>query len=396
MKVLYLDCSAGISGDMFAGAMLGVLDDPDVLLRELKRLKLPRFKVAITAVDKCGTAATHVNVVTEPETHHRHLADIHGIIDRSDLSPSIKARAKDIFLHLGKAEADAHAVDLEAVHFHEVGAVDSIVDIVAAAILIEHVKPDHVICSPIAVGRGTVRFCHGETELPVPAVRSLLASSPMYVRNVAKELTTPTGAAIVAHLANEFNDMPNGHCVATGTGAGTRDLDFPNILVASLLDVDDTEEVLTKLETNIDDMSPELYEYVVERLMDAGAVEAYVQPCIMKKGRIGALLTVLCGDHAREDLIERIFDETSTFGIRVDQCSRVCLERHTETVTTKMGPIRIKVGTYQGKVRTRSPEYEDCRSIAEASGTPLTAVYHTAIASDLENCDAVAKGRRQL
>lgn len=396
MKVLYLDCSAGISGDMFAGAMLGILDDPAVLFNELQRLNLPRFKIATTAVKKCGIAATHFNVITEEETHHRHLADIRAIIDGSDLSPGVKARANDIFLHLGKAEADAHSVDLEDVHFHEVGAVDSIVDIVSAAILIERVRPDYVICSPIAVGRGTVRFSHGETELPVPAVRTLLASVPMHVRNVAKELTTPTGAAIVAHLADEFSDRPDGHCFTTGTGAGTRDLDFPNVLVGSLIDVDDTEAVLTELETNIDDMSPETYEYVVARLMDAGAIEAYVQPCVMKKGRIGAVLTVLCRNHARERLIERIFDETSTFGIRVNQCSRVCLERHTETVTTETGPIRIKVGTYQGKVRTRSPEYEDCRAIAEESGTPLAAVYHTAIASDHQNCDSMREDREQV
>ena len=379
MKTLYLDCKAGVSGDMFAASLIDLMDLPaDFLASELKKLNLDGFQTKISKVDKMGVSATRFEVSTKLEKHHRHLSDIEKIIESSQLSYDVKELSYRIFRKLGKAEAKVHDTDISKIHFHEVGAIDSIVDIVSAAILFEKLKIDHVVCSPVSVGRGSITFTHGTTDLPVPAVRELLNGKPMDIKNIPKELTTPTGAAIIATLVDEFTEMPDGNIISKGAGAGTRNLTIPNVLESILLETDLNRDSLTVLETNIDDMNPELFEYVISQLIKKGAVEAYVQPCVMKKGRIGAILKVICADSEKENLIEAIFDETSTFGIRVNKCSRVVLKRHFEKVELEFGPINIKVGSYKGKVRSRSPEYEDCKRIAEENDIPLKDVYDAA------------------
>ena len=374
MTELYLYCSAGISGDMFAGALLDLSVPSAYLLTELKELNLRNFRINIHRVKKKGITATKFDVITKPEHHHRHLSDINKIIDESALSKSVKALSKKIFLNLGKAEAEVHKVPLNQVHFHEVGAIDSIVDIVAAAILLDKINPSKVYCSNIAEGHGKITFSHGITDLPVPAVRILLKDAPLTIRDVNKEMITPTGAAIVKTIVDEFIDESHFTAQKKGFGAGTRDMDFPNVLEARLGKAEMPKLLL--LETNIDDMNPELCPYIIDQLIKQGAREAFVKPIIMKKARPGMLLSVICEPGKKDRLIEIIFRETTTFGIRVNNLHRVILDREFQKVKTPLGMVTIKIGRFKNKVMAVKLEYEECRKIAEQKKMPLKEVYH--------------------
>ena len=374
MADLYLNCTAGIAGDMFAGALLDSGIAPGYLLKELKKLRLANFGIKIHKVKKKGILATKFDVITKPEHHHRHLSDINAMIDASALKLSVKSLAKKIFLNLGKAEAEVHKVPLNQVHFHEVGAIDSIVDIVAAAILLDKLKPTKVYCSSIAEGHGKITFSHGITELPVPAVRILLKDAPLTIRDVNKEMITPTGAAIVKTIVDEFIDESHFSADKKGFGAGTREMDFPNVLEARLGKANMPKLLL--LETNIDDMNPELCPYIIDQLIKSGAREAFVKPIIMKKARPGMLLSVICDPGKKDSLIEIIFRETTTFGVRVNNLHRVILDREFQKVKTPLGNITIKIGKFKNKVTAVKLEYEECRKIAEQKKMPLKEVYH--------------------
>ncbi len=374
-KTLYFNITSGISGDMVVGALLDLTGDSDHFLSELKKLGLQGFSITIKKASKKGISATKFDVQCKKENQHRHISDIFRIIDGSKLNSRVKKLSKDIFLTLGKAEAAVHGIALEEVHFHEVGAVDSIIDIVGAAILIDKIRAEHICCNQAVFGRGRINFSHGTTTLPVPAVKEILRGIPYAQLNINHELTTPTGAAIIKTLCEEFREAEL--CNARkGFGAGTRDLIIPNVLEAQLGEMMQEKNVL--LQTNIDDMNPELFPYVIDQLMKTGAIDAFIQPIIMKKNRIGGLLSVLCKEEDREKMVELIFAETTTFGIRVSDIGKERLEREFKKVRTRHGIVDVKIGKWKGKVMSAKPEYECCKKIAIKKKVPLKEVYEEA------------------
>ena len=374
MRTLYFNCSAGISGDMTAGALLNFVNEKK-FRSELSKLNLGGYKLKIRKVRKKGIRALKFGVIAKRETEGRNLREILGIIDGSPIKKGAKELARKIFLNLAKAEAKAHKTGINELHFHEVGAIDSIVDIVGAAILLNMLKPDKIYCGRISVGRGKIRSAHGIMKQPAPAVKELLKNVPMEVLNVKEELVTPTGAAIITTIADEFEDdfEPEGK---KGYGAGTWELPFPNVLEVTMGNEKGAKnEKALVLETNIDDMNPQFYEYAIGKLIERGAKDAFIQPVIMKKSRIGTLLTVICDKRTKERMIETIFDETTTFGIRISEVSRVVLERKMGKVKTRFGKISVKIGSWKGKVKTISSEYEECKKAAIGKKVPLRRVY---------------------
>jgi uncharacterized protein (TIGR00299 family) protein len=381
MKTLYFNCRMGIAGDMVAGALLDLCGESKFLVDELKKLELDNYKIEVKKVDKKGVKATKFDVIIGHEHSHRHLSDINEIIDHSKLSESVKELAKKIFLNLAEAEAKVHGTTTEEVHFHEVGAIDAIIDIVSAAILLDKIAIKDIYSSSISVGRGTVECEHGTMSVPVPAVKELLKDIPTVATRIEKELATPTGAAIIKTIAKGFVDNPKMKARRKGYGAGTRELDVPNVLevvegeMEAMKKPGKGEEELVTLDTNIDDMNPQFYSYIIERLVKEGANEAFIQPVIMKKGRIGTLLTVICKKELQDKIIDIIFSETTTFGIRINRLDRVALEREIKQISTKYGPVNVKIGKYKDKVMSVSPEYEDCRKIAGQKKVPIKKVY---------------------
>jgi uncharacterized protein (TIGR00299 family) protein len=267
---------------------------------------------------------------------------------------------------------------LNKIHFHEVGAIDSIIDIVSTAILINKLKPERIYASGISLGHGRIKSSHGITSLPVPAVKELLKDLPVTVLNINKELTTPTGAAIIRTIVNDFEDEIDIKIKKRGYGAGKRNLNIPNVLEVIWGEAEMNKEKLVILETNIDDMNPEFYSYVIEKLIKEGAKDAFIQPIIMKKNRIGTLLTVICEEKIKDRIVEKIFNETTTFAIRINKISRIRLEREIKRVKTEYGVINVKIGKYKGEIKTISPEYEDCKKIAEKKNIPIKEIYDRA------------------
>ncbi|MCW1930175.1 MAG: nickel pincer cofactor biosynthesis protein LarC [Candidatus Kerfeldbacteria bacterium] len=391
MKRLLIDARSGISGDMFSGALLGLLDDDAFVIRELKKLKLNEFKIETRWVEKKGVRAKKFDVIlydhhhddhgheqghnhSHSHVHNRNLSDITHIIDGSMLSPAVKNLSKKIFLTLGKAEAKAHAVPLNEVHFHEVGAIDSIVDIVSAAILITKLGITEYAVANLTEGTGAVHIDHGEVTLPVPAVRELLKNVPLSRVRVAKELITPTGAAILKTMKMKFVDSVDMEGTKISYGAGTRDLDFPNVLkVAIAADTHHDRKML--IETHIDDMTPEMIPHIVDALLTRGAIDAFAQPLVMKKNRVGVLLSVLCEAARVDSLVEAIFEETSTFGMRVRPIDRVILKRTMKNLKTPYGSVPIKIGSYNGKRMNAKAESDVAAKIAKDKHIPLKEVY---------------------
>lgn len=368
---------------MFSGALLDVSGKKAFLLRELKKLNLPNYRVTVKSVRKNGIRATKFDVIAGHEHAHRHLSDINAMIDGSALGDDVKSLAKQIFLTLGKAEAKAHNVAIEKVHFHEVGAIDSIVDIVSAAILIKTLDIRSVSYDVLTEGRGTVKIDHGEVELPVPAVRHLLEGFPLTIINVPSEMITPTGAAILLTMQAEHVDATELPAGKKGVGAGTKTFKHPNVLRATLT-AEPAREKKVLIEMNIDDMNPELFPYVIERCMELGAVEANVQSCLMKKNRIGFLLSVLCDESCKQAVVDMLFAETTTFGLRIRPVRRVMLDRAFKTVRTTNGNMKVKVGKRNGKTVTVKVEYEEAKKLARKTGLPLRQIYADTL-SQLEN-----------
>ncbi len=378
MKALYFNCKSGISGDMVVGALLDLGKNEKYLIDELKKLNISGFKVKIKNVLKKNIKSKRFIVETTDQTKERNLSNINEIINRSKLSANTKTLSKNIFLSLAKAEAKVHKISLNKVHFHEVGAIDSIIDIVSASILLNKLKPDKIFSSRISVGSGKIKFSHGITTLPVPAVKELLKNVPLLVLNINKELTTPTGAAIIITIANEFADDIIIDTEKRGFGAGFRDLPIPNVLEVQMGEFKMNNENLIILETNIDDMNPEYYSYIIDKLISEGAEEAFISPVIMKKNRIGTLFTIICKNTIKNKIIEIIFNETTTFGIRLNKLTRIKLEREIRKVKTKYGVITLKIGRYKGITRTISPEFENCKAISKKTGVPIKIIYEEA------------------
>ncbi|HEY2121790.1 MAG TPA: nickel pincer cofactor biosynthesis protein LarC [Candidatus Acidoferrum sp.] len=385
MKLAYFDCFSGISGDMTLGALVDAGVPIDHLRSELKGLEVPGWQISAQKVWKNGMSATHVKVNTEDAQTHRSLTTILGIFDQSKLSAAVKTNAAAIFRKLGEAEASVHDVPLEKIHFHEVGAVDAIVDIVGACVGFAVLGIEKFACSPLNVGGGTAKMAHGVLPVPAPATAKLLLGKPTYSNGVLKELVTPTGAAIVATLCESFGPQPPMSVSAIGYGAGTTDLEGqPNVMRlmigdAAQKDASLSDETIRVLEANLDDMNPQIYGYFLEKALAAGALDVFAIPVQMKKNRPGFLITVLCAPQDETKFQEMLFAETTTLGVRSTVAQRRILPREWVKVSTQFGEVRIKVARVNGHIRQASPEFDDCRKLAAEKNVPLQQVLDEAM-----------------
>jgi uncharacterized protein (TIGR00299 family) protein len=434
MRIAYLDCFSGISGDMFLAALIDAGVSPKLFEETVAALNIgARLKIA--RVNRSGISATKVDVVVNGEkdspresrtrvsdphehshsyehAHHQHhhephphehphgrgLAEIRKIISQAAITDSAKNTAIAIFGKLGQAEAKIHNVPIEEIHFHEVGAADALVDMVCAAVGADALAVDEIICSPLNVGGGTVACSHGTFPVPAPATVELLKGAPVYSSGLQAELVTPTGAAIVATLAKRFSPFPEMKIEKTGYGAGTRD--FPghaNVLritigeAASAANAGEgvratharatqtSHDTISVLEANLDDLNPQVFGYVMDRLLEAGALDVFATPVQMKKNRPGTLLTILAKPEDAAKLAEIVFAETTTLGVRRREEKRQVLARKWNTVATRLGDVRIKIASLNGTVTSYAPEYEDCRRIAAERKIPLKAVMNEAM-----------------
>jgi len=385
-KLAYFDCFSGISGDMVLGALVDAGAPLAAIETELHKLPLTGWTIAAEKVKRGAIQATHVRVGMAETHHHRHLAKILEMIGSAGLAPRVAQRAADIFKRLGEAEAGVHGVPVEKVHFHEVGAVDAIVDIVGACAGFELLGIEEFACSPLNLGGGRVQTAHGMLPVPAPATAALLRGAPAYSSGIEKELVTPTGAAIAATLATRFGPLPAMSVSTIGYGAGSADLaEQPNVLrlfageAAEKPAAAGWAETITVIETNLDDMSPQVYAYFAEKALAEGALDVFATPAQMKKGRPGQLVTLLAPPGAVERLVDLVFRETTTIGVRTYEAQRRTLEREVVAVETRLGTVRMKVSRLNGHVRNAAPEFEDCRKIAEARRVPLKSVLAEAV-----------------
>lgn len=381
MRVLYFDCCAGISGDMVLGALVDAGLNPDSLRAELARLNLTGWNIRITKVMKQSLAATRLQVETTEDHTHRGLSDIVKLIHDSDLDEKIQKLSENAFTRLAEVEAAIHNKSVDEIHFHEVGALDAIIDIVGSMIGIQLLRIDRVFSSPVHVGTGFVKAAHGEIPVPAPATMALLRNVPVYSRGIEAELTTPTGAAILTTLAEEFGPLPRMNVEAIGYGAASRELPIPNVLRVFRGTVEAgayEEDTVQLIETNIDNMNPEFFEFVIERLFAAGALDVWTTPITMKKSRPAVTLSVLVNEMDTGKITDIIFTETTTLGVRVQQIHRQKLQRESIVIGTKYGEIRVKIGRLGNEIKNIAPEYDDCKKAADRLGVPLKDIYEEA------------------
>ncbi len=378
MRTLYFDCFAGASGDMILGALVGAGVDADQLRQQLSLLNVEGFALDFETVDKSGLSCTYACVQTAHEHKHRHLSHITRIINDSALSQSVKDRAIAIFTRLAEAEARVHNEPVEKVHFHEVGALDAIVDVVGAAICFDLLKIERFISSPLHVGSGMIEMAHGRFPIPPPAVAELIKNVPFYSTDLKGELLTPTGAAIITTVCTEFGPVPTMRVEQTGYGAGTRDYEkFPNALRVMIGETDVAQagdEKLWMIETNLDDISPQIVGHVMERAFAMGANDCFFTSVQMKKTRPGVLLSVLCDAKLKESICEMLFVETTTLGIRTYEVVRKTLARKMISVETPYGTIDVKVANLNGKEVNAQPEFEQVRAAAARAGVSVKEV----------------------
>ena len=420
MKVLYFDCFAGAAGDMVLGALIDAGIKLEDVRRALGSLAISPATVWTERVIRTGISATKfcvrgehapldhahdhdrehghhpTNVVhthgNEEKHHHVHrsLTDIHRLIDGSALSPAGKDRAKELFTRLGEAEAAIHGTPLAQVHLHEVGALDSIIDIVGTVFAMESIGADRVVASPLNVGSGSVHSAHGVYPVPAPATARLLKNVPIYAGPQKAEMVTPTGALLVTGYAQEFGTVPPMRIAQIGYGAGNRDFpDTPNVLRVLIGESEAAaaSHSVVVVEAEIDDMNPQIFGVLMDRLLAQGALDVFYTPIQMKKNRPGTLLTVIAAPDAREALTATIFRETTTIGVRYRDMARECLDRHTVTVATSIGDVRIKVAARNGQILNASPEFEDCVRLAAQHNLPAKNVQALAMKAwlDTEN-----------
>ena len=409
MRIAYLDCFSGISGDMFLGALVEAGVSPKLFEDTVAALNVGA-RLEISRVQRGGISATKVDVYAQGEKdlpreifweqqhgqelqhrhkhnhqHSRELTEIREIIGKAPINEKAKATAIRIFEALGAAEAKIHNVSVEEVHFHEVGAVDAMVDIVCAAVGSEALAVAEWVCSPLNVGGGMVKCAHGTLPVPAPATVELLKDAPVFSSGPQVELVTPTGAAIVKTLAWRYTSFPAMKIERAGYGAGSRNFsEHPNVLRLTVGEAGEIvatppSETITVLDANLDDLSPQVLAYAIEQLLTAGALDVFTVPAQMKKGRQGTLLTVLCKPCDADQLTKIVFSETSTLGVRRRDERRQVLSRRWEQIETSWGPVRIKIGSMNGTVSNYAPEYEDCRALAEAHHVPLKTVIQEAL-----------------
>jgi pyridinium-3,5-bisthiocarboxylic acid mononucleotide nickel chelatase len=379
MKTLFFDTIAGISGDMTLGALVDAGLPLEYLSTELKKLDLTGYELWGKHVQQNGITAMKLEVVvTKEDKHHRHYSDIKQLIERSTLPDRVIMDAVAIFFTLAKAEAKIHSIPVEKIHFHEIGAIDSIIDIVGTAIGINYFGVGQIYSSPVKLGASsTVRSEHGVIPTPAPATMEILRGYPVMFTDLPEELTTPTGAAIIKTLSRGILSKEKITFEKIGYGSGTKQFErLPNLLRVGVGEISNliNEEEITLIEANIDDMNPELYPYVVDKLIASGARDAYITPVIMKKGRPGTMISVLCTPEDQDKMIKILLAETTTLGVRYSRMNRKILTRDVKTIETEFGKVRMKTIETDGKEYTK-PEFEDCKRIADDLGIPLIEVY---------------------
>jgi uncharacterized protein (TIGR00299 family) protein len=389
MKTAYLDCAAGISGNMFLGALLDLGLPEELLLGELGKLGIELPVISINRVKRKGISAILFEVPDCDEHHHRHLEDIVAMLNDSTLAPAVIRSAVQCFRNLAVAEAKIHGVAVDEIHFHEVGAVDAIIDIVGAAVGIEYLGLDKIVASAIRVGYGTVRCAHGEIPLPAPAAMELLSGFTIFGGEVAGEWTTPTGAAILKTFGQGSQSLPTMKIERLGYGAGSTDRTIPNVLRIGIgtQEQDGMDgDFQVVVESNIDDMNPEWFGYVGDRLLAAGVRDYFFTPIFMKKNRPATKLTVITSSESLAEVEKILLTETTTLGLRKYLVQRTCLNREELTVAVGGETIRIKIGKIDGQNGKLAPEYEDCVAVAKKLQRPLREVY----------AEAVCQGRNKL
>ena len=378
---------------MILGALVALGIDKNELVEQIKMLDIADFEIEFTTKDKSGISAVHAEVKVPHEHAHRHLHHIEKIINDSRLKDSIKKKAIEIFKNLAEAEAKIHGIDVQKVHFHEVGAMDAIVDVVGACIGFEMLEIEKFVCSKIHVGSGFAKMAHGKFPIPPPAVAELLQNAPIYSTEIEGELITPTGAAIIKTVCDEFGKIPEMKIEKTAYGAGTRDYEnFPNVLRLILGEEEKGELRITNyelretnhrppttdhlilLETNIDDLPAQNFGFVMERAVEIGCLDCWFTPIQMKKNRPATMISILCRAEKKDELIELLYTETSTLGVRISNVERNFLPRETISVETEHGAVDIKIAKYRDKIINAKPEYEQLREIARASQKTLREV----------------------
>ena len=379
MKIAYFDCFSGISGDMILGALLDSGLNFDELQSELTKLNLLSYELKQQKISKQNLRATKFDVVDREKKAYRHLNDLNLIVEDSGFDEELKTKASEIFLKLAEAESKIHNQPIEKVHFHEISAVDTIIDVVGALTGLKLLKIEKIYCSKLNVGSGFVEFSHGKWPVPAPATAEILKGIPIYSTDCKAELVTPTGAAIISTIADHFGEMPEMISKSIGYGAGSIDLEHPNVLRMFVGESGDEipfeQDTVSILETNIDDMSPQLYEHVFEELLQQGALDVYLTNISMKKNRPAVQLTVLTNLEDEDKFAELIFKNTTSIGVRIHQEKRKKLNRVTEEVDTKFGKVKIKVSSMNGEILNRTLEYEDCKRISKEQNIPLKEIY---------------------
>jgi uncharacterized protein (TIGR00299 family) protein len=385
MRVAYFDCFSGISGDMALGALLSAGAPVERLEQVWNSLPLQGWSYRFEKTSVNGIEAINVSIRVVDEQPHRHLSDVLEVIEASSASERAKNWAQEAFRRLAVAEAKVHGTTPERVHFHEVGAIDAIADILGVCVLVDTLGIDVVECSPLPMSRGFVKAAHGVMPVPPPAVMELLKGVEVIPDDAVQgETVTPTGATLMVALARRFGGFPRMRVEQVGYGAGKKRFQArPNllrVLVGELVPELPVQDTML-IEVNIDDMNPEWFTVVQRRLFDAGALDVYYAPITMKRGRPATQLSVLCEPGAEVRMLELLFAETTTFGARFSRWQRLCLERRWETVHTRYGEVRLKIGIWNGREMTASPEYEDCAARAAEHGVPLKVVYEEAVSA---------------
>jgi len=380
MRAAYFDCFSGISGDMVLAALVDLGWPVKELERELDKLDLFDYQIEAEKVAKKGITSTQINISIKEDKKERKLKDILSILDKSKLEEKIKEQSRAIFIRLANVEAKIHGKSPEEIHFHELGGLDTIIDVVGAVAGMKYLGIDKVYSSSLSLGKGFVKCSHGTIPVPAPATLELLKGIPVCGSNIEAELVTPTGAAIISTVAENFGQMPPMKIDNIGYGAGQRDLPIPNLLRVSLGMLKNAyeEDVVSLIQTNIDDMNPEFYEHIADRLFHQGALDVFLTPIQMKRTRPATMLSVITDEEKTEKMLELIFDETTTLGVRISKIKRRKLNREGRKVATKYGKVEVKIGKLDGMVKNISPSYEECRKIATRLNIPLKKIYQEA------------------
>jgi len=387
MKIAYFNCFAGISGDMIISSLLDAGLNKEKLEKELSKLNLSGYHLEVKKVVKKGISATHAAVKIEEHDVVRHLKDILDIIEKSSLSMRDKKQISKIFYKIGKAEALIHKKDIETIHFHEVGGMDSIIDIASAVVGLRLLGIGEVYSSALPLGHGFVKCAHGSIPVPAPVTLELLKGVPVYEGGINSEMVTPTGAGIITSYVKKFEERPHMEIKKIGYGAGEKDFTIPNLLRITIGEMavknknipgDYIRDEAILVETNIDDMNPEIYDFIIEKLLSQGALDVYLTPIQMKKNRPGHTLSLIAYENDLKKLLVTLFDESTTLGVRIREVKRLKLIHKNVNAHTEYGKIRTKVAIYRGQVKNIAPEYEDCQRIARKHSIPLKSIYDEA------------------